>query len=131
VGNRRSRSRTPHSRSGERAGQHSGERRSHANRTESYLSEDEEDFKQLMEVTEETHRLLTDSCTWGMSIETRKCTRNHFKLPKSAQSADKELARLQTFILDALAPLTAILEGAKEMTVQDIKEALMTASILI
>uniref|UniRef100_A0A1X7TW09 Uncharacterized protein n=1 Tax=Amphimedon queenslandica TaxID=400682 RepID=A0A1X7TW09_AMPQE len=51
--------------------------------------------------------------------------------PQSAQSVDKELARLQTFILDALAPLTAILEGTNEMTVQDIREALITASILI
>ena len=50
---------------------------------------------------------------------------------QSAQSADNELARLPTFILDALAPLTAILEGANEMAVQDIREALITASMLI
>uniref|UniRef100_A0A1X7VB19 Uncharacterized protein n=1 Tax=Amphimedon queenslandica TaxID=400682 RepID=A0A1X7VB19_AMPQE len=103
-----------------------------------------------MEVSEETHWFLTDSCTRGVSNETRKHTRNYFKLPKvdtprslrldtvmktvapqSAQSADEELARLQTFILEILAPLTAILGGAKEMTVQDIREAQITASILI
>uniref|UniRef100_A0A1X7VHH3 Uncharacterized protein n=1 Tax=Amphimedon queenslandica TaxID=400682 RepID=A0A1X7VHH3_AMPQE len=66
-----------------------------------------------MEVSEKTHRLLSDSGTWGVSSETRKRTRSHFKLPKvdaarsptlhsvmktvapqSAQSVDKELARL-------------------------------------
>ena len=102
---------------------------------ESYSSE-EDNIEDLAEVSEETHRLLTDSCTRGVSSETRKCTRSHFKFPKvdairslkldavlksvtsqSAQSADNELARLQTFILDALAPLTAILEGANEMAV--------------
>uniref|UniRef100_A0A1X7VYF0 Reverse transcriptase domain-containing protein n=1 Tax=Amphimedon queenslandica TaxID=400682 RepID=A0A1X7VYF0_AMPQE len=102
-----------------------------------------------MEVSE-THSLLTDSCTLGMSSETRKLSRNHLKLPKvdtarsprldsvmktvalqSAQSADEELAKLQTFILDALAPLTAILEGTNETTVQDIREALIMASILV
>uniref|UniRef100_A0A1X7TZY0 Uncharacterized protein n=1 Tax=Amphimedon queenslandica TaxID=400682 RepID=A0A1X7TZY0_AMPQE len=134
----------------ERAGQHSGEQCSRVNRTSTYLLEDNEDFEQLIEVSEETHHLLTDSCTRSVSNETRKHTRNHLKLHKvdtarsprldsvmktlalqSSQSADEELARLLTFILDALVPLTAILEGAKEMTVQNIREALVTASILI
>ena len=145
----RSRSRSPRSRSRERASQHCGERCSQTMRKESYSSE-EDNIEDLAEVSEETHRLLTDSCTRGVSSETRKRTRSRFKFPKvdatrslkldavlksvtsqSAQSADNELARLQTFILDALAPLTAILEGANEMAVQDIREALITASMLI
>uniref|UniRef100_A0A1X7TZ93 Uncharacterized protein n=1 Tax=Amphimedon queenslandica TaxID=400682 RepID=A0A1X7TZ93_AMPQE len=65
VESRHSCSRCPYSRSKERAGQHSGKRYFRANRTESYLLEDEEDFKQLMEVSEETHCLLTDSCMRG------------------------------------------------------------------
>ena len=55
----------------------------------------------------------------GMSSETRKHTRSHLKFPKvdaTVQSADNKLARLKTFTLDALVPLTAILEGANEMT---------------
>ena len=147
----RSRSRSPRSRSRERASQHSGEWCSQTTRKESYFLEEEEDnIEDLAEVSEETHHFLTDSCTQGVSSETRKRTRSRFKFPKvdatrspkldavlksvtsqSAQSADNELARLETFILDALAPLTAILEGANEMAVQDIREALITASMLI
>ena len=138
----RSRSRSPRSRSREQASQHSGERCSQTMRKESYSSE-EDNIEDLAEVSEETHRLLTDSCTRGVSSETRKRTRSHFKFPKvdatrslkldavlksvtsqSAQSADNELARLQTFILD-------VLEGANEMAVQDVREALITASMLI
>ena len=106
-----SRSRSPRSRSRERASQHSGERRSQTMRKESYSSDEEEDnIEDLAEVSEETHSLLTDSYTRGVSSETRKRTRSHFKFPKvdatrspkldavlksvtsqSAQSADNEL----------------------------------------
>ena len=144
----RSRARSPRSRCREWASQHSGEWCSQTIRKESYSSEEEDNIKDLAEVSEETHRLLTDSCTLGVSSETRKRTRSHFKFPKvdvtrslrldsvlrnvtsqSAQSADKELTGLQSFILDVLDPLTAILEGANEMTVQDIMEALIIASM--
>ena len=77
----RSRSRSPCSRSRERASQHSGEWCSQTTRKESYSSE-EDNIEDLAEVSEETHRLLTDSCTRGMSSETRKCTRSRFKFPK-------------------------------------------------
>ena len=105
----RSRSRSPRSRSRERASQHSGEWCSQTMRKESYSSEEEDNIEALAEVSEETHRLLTDSCVRGVSSETRKRTRSHFKFPKvdatrspkldavlknvtsqSAQSADNE-----------------------------------------
>ena len=79
---------------------------------------DEEDGvegSQLVEVSEETQRLLTTSCTRSMSNEMRKRTWSRYKLlkvdatrtprvdhvmmtlaPQAAKTADKELARLQT-----------------------------------
>ena len=77
----RSRSRSPRSRSRERASQHSGERCSQTMRKESYSSEEEDNIKDLAEVLEET-RLLTDSCMRGVSSESRKRTRSRFKFPK-------------------------------------------------
>lgn len=44
-------------------------------------------------------------------------------LPNSAKSEDKELAKVQTFALDAMAPLTALLEaGASEEKVLMMEE---------
>ena len=77
-----SRSRSPRSRSREQASQHSGERCSQTMRKESYSSEEEDNIEDLAEVSEETHRLLTDSCTRGVSSESRKRTRSRFKFPK-------------------------------------------------
>ena len=40
------------------------------------------------------------------------------EIPQAVKAADKELAKLQTFVLDALAPLTSLLESnAKEETI--------------
>ena len=79
----RSRSRCPCSRSRERASQQSGEQCSQTMRKESYSSEEEKDnIEDLAEVSEETHRLLTDSCTRGVSSETRKRTIRRFKFTK-------------------------------------------------
>ena len=44
---------------------------------------------------------------------------------------DKELAKLQTFVLDSLAPLTAILEYGYGMSVEEVKEASSTAVELL
>ena len=65
----------------------------------------------LTEVSDETHKQLTTTCTRSVSLEVRKRTRGQFKLPKvevtrtpkmdhvmrslapqAAKSADKELA---------------------------------------
>ena len=37
--------------------------------------------------------------------------------PQTAKAVDKELARIQTFVLDALAPLTAMLENVDQLWV--------------
>ena len=106
---------------------------------------DEEDGvegSQVVEVSEETHRLLTTSCTRSVSNETRKRTRSRYKLPKvdairtprvdhvmktlapqTANIADRELARIQSFVLDSLARVSTLLENAGRMTVEDVKEA--------
>jgi hypothetical protein len=78
----------------------------------------------------------------------RKRMRSCYKLPKvdttrtpgdhvikslatqTAKTSDRELARIQSFVLDAMAPLTAVLES-EEPTVEDVKEASSTATALI
>ena len=117
------------------------------------FSDDEEDTAdgaQLVEVSEDTHHLLTEACTRSVSFEKRKRTRGHYKLPKvdatrtprvdnvmqalaqtPAKSADKELARLQTFVLDSLAPVSSILENVGKMTVQEVYDAASSAASLV
>ena len=86
----------------------------------------------------------------SLTNESRKHTRNRYNLPKvdatrtpkldpviktlapqQAQSADKELASIKTFLLDAMALISAILESVDEMAVEDVREASITASALI
>ena len=89
-----------------------------------------------MEVSEQTAELLKLSCTRSVSNESRKKTRSAFSLPKvpatrtprldqflkpevtpQAKSLDKDLSKIQTFVLDALAPLTALMEtNVEELT---------------
>ena len=83
-----------------------------------HFSDEEEDDSQLVEVSEETHKLLSVACTRSVSNEMRKRTRGRYKLPKveatktprldsviktlapqGAKNADKDLAKLQTLIL--------------------------------
>uniref|UniRef100_A0A1X7VGZ5 Uncharacterized protein n=1 Tax=Amphimedon queenslandica TaxID=400682 RepID=A0A1X7VGZ5_AMPQE len=151
----RSRSRSPRSsREDDRTRRSSRERgeRSWADIVDSELHPEEEDVdsSQLIEVSEDTHRLLTGSCTRNMSNEMRKRVRGRYKLPKVeatrtprmdpviktlapqvARSADKELARIQTFVLDALAPISSILENIDGMTAEDVTEASMAATELL
>ena len=114
---------------------------------------DEEDVvegSQLVEVSEKTHRLLANSCTRSVSNESRKRTQSCYKLPKvdttrtprldhimktlapqAAKSADKELARIQSFMLDSLAPVSAILENVDRMMVEDVRRRHLHAAQLI
>lgn len=90
---------------------------------------DEEDNPNLQEVSEETRRILETSCLSRKSNSARLQVRNSYPLPKvvatrslaldsylkpelstKVKQEDKELAKIQAFILDALAPLTSILE---------------------
>jgi hypothetical protein len=52
-------------------------------------------------------------------------------IPQQAKSADKDLAKIQSFVLDSLAPITALVEKHQKMSVTDIKEAALTAVELI
>lgn len=120
--------------------------------TSGNYSDEEDGFEgsQLVEVSEKTHRLLTNSCTRSVSNELRKRTRSRFKLPKvdatrtprvdhvmrtlapqAAKTADRELARIQSFVLDSLAPVSAMLENSERMTVEDVREASSAAAELI
>ena len=117
---------------------------------DSRYSDEEDGAEHVMEVSERTHQLLSDSCMRSLTNESRKRTRNWYNLPKvdatrtpkldpviktlasqQALSADKELARIQTFLLDAMAPISAILESVDEMAVEDVGEASITTSALI
>ena len=86
----------------------------------------------------------------SVSNEVTKRTRSCYKLPKmdttrtprvdhvmktlapqTAKTADKELVRIQSFMLDSLTPVSALLENAERMTVEDVKEASSATAELI
>ena len=101
----------------------------------------EEDYSdQLVGVSEKTKKLLKDLCMRSMTNESRKHSRNNFKLPKvsatrthclndfikaethqTVKSLDKDLASIQSFVLGALAPLTALVEGDDSVTPEDLQ----------
>ena len=93
-------------------------------------SDPEDQPSGLAEVSEHTKRYLEKVCTRRMPSKERLTQRSHYPLPKvsatrnsqldsfmkpevssATKNADMELAKVQTLILDALAPLTSILEG--------------------
>ena len=90
---------------------------------------DDGDHTNLHEVSEETRKLLEDKCMRGepndQRLKIRKgnplphvpATRtplmdSHLKpeVPTSVKSLDKELAKVQSVVLDTLGPLSALLE---------------------
>ena len=105
----------------------------------------------LMEVSEETKKFLTEKCTWSVLNSIRRKTRSRYPLPKVAatktpqldpfmrsgisagvKTADKELAKIQTFMLDAMAPLATICMLEKEsMSARDTRNAVVTAVELL
>ena len=114
---------------------------------------DKEDGLDLVEVSEETHRFLKTVCIRSMSNELRR-TRSAFRFPKvaatrtpnldqvikslvpqSTKTTDKELSRLQTFVLDSMAPLATLMEQVShhsdEVSIEDVKAATSTATELI
>ena len=89
-----------------------------------------DDVGLFTQVSEETERLLKTLCTRSVSNEVRRRTQSRYKLPKveamrtpcldhfmhtlapqTAKVADRELFRIQTFVLDPLSPLTTIDTG--------------------
>lgn len=108
----------------------------------------EEDSTKLREVSEETSSLLSEACTSRLSNATRLGYRKAYPLPRvpatrtpqldavmksetssGVKAADKELAKIQTFMLDALAPLTSLLEEEKQP--EQVAEAVKAAVKLI
>ena len=84
----------------------------------------------LVEVFKEMESLLTEKCTSRLPNGERLKSRNNYALPKvlatktpsldgylkselsrATKAADKELATISTYVLDALSPLTAIVEA--------------------
>ena len=115
---------------------------------------EEEDGVELVEVSDGTHRFLKTVCIRSMSNDLRRKTQSAFKFPKveatrtprvdqvirslapqSARTSDRELARLQTFVLDSMAPLSDLMEmishDTDRVSIEDIKNAPLTATELI
>ena len=105
-------------------------------------SDEEEGGCKLVEVSETTKALLQSKCTQNVSNDKRKRVRARYPQPKVAatrtpkldesfkqivpattKAADKNLAKIQTFILDAVAPLTAPEEKKLDLTLQDATDA--------
>ena len=145
---RRSRSRSP-------IGSTARTPRSPYDRTsECHSDEDDPEGSQLMEVSEQTYRTV---CVRSMSNDLRKRTRGAYKLPRveatrthrvdqvikalasqSAKTADRELARLQTFVLDSLAPVSSLMEmlsqpndETQRLSIEEVRAAVSTAAELI
>uniref|UniRef100_A0A1X7TAZ1 HECT domain-containing protein n=1 Tax=Amphimedon queenslandica TaxID=400682 RepID=A0A1X7TAZ1_AMPQE len=112
----------------------------------------DKDGGDLPEVSDETHRFLKVSCMWSMSNELRKRVWSTYKLTKveatgtpkvdpiikslasqPAKTADRNFARIQTFILDSMAPLSLLLEqiAHERVSVGNMKQAALTAVELI
>ena len=104
----------------------------------------------LIEVSNKTYKLLSNMCTQSVSNETRRRVRNRYSLPivtatkspnldafmrteisSSTKTSDKELAKIQKFVLDSLAPLTALLENAEKMNPIHIHDAAASAVELV
>ena len=51
--------------------------------------------------------------------------------PQAVKIADRELAHIQSFMLDSLAPVSAMLENSEKMYAEDIREASSAATELI
>ena len=104
----------------------------------------------LREVSEKTRSFLTDKCTKSLSNKVRLRTRNQYLLPKvpatktpqldtylktevsaGTKTTDRELAKLQSFVLDAMAPLTTIINGADSESPLPFKETIQAVSAAV
>ncbi len=106
-----------------------------------------------MEVSEATAELLTERCTLGLRNDALLKVRRRYPLSKvpatrtpqldgfikgevsmATRNADKELARLQSLVLDSLAPLTHQLEAKQRggpPTWEEAKKAVVAATELV
>ena len=103
-------------------------------------SEDHSHIK-VVEMSERTVKFLQEKCTRRVPNSERKDIRDRYPLPKvpatrpaqldpmmksetssAIKATDKQLARVQTLLLDSLAPLTSILEAHHNGDILDQKE---------
>ena len=104
----------------------------------------------LMEVSEDTKKFLVAKCTQGLAKEVRRRTQSRYPLPKvaatkmpqldtlmraeassGAKTYNKELVKIQSFVLDALAPLTTVTDmhnRRKAPSAKDYREASLAAA---
>ena len=104
----------------------------------------------MRKVLEEMRGFLTRACSRSVSNEARRRCRGRYPLPKvaatkspnldpfmrtevssSVKADDKELAKIQSFVLDSLAPLTALLEQGQDMLPDEVWDATSAAVELI
>ena len=127
-------------------------------REQTWQDSDDESHSQskLVSVSEKTKSLLAEKCSRRVINTAHLEVRKPYPLPKvvqtktpqldsfmkeelssTAKAEDKELAKIQTFVLDALAPLTAVLEasganeGANELSIDEVVNATTAAVALI
>ena len=127
-------------------------------REQTWQDSDDESHSQskLVSVSEKTKSLLAEKCSRRVINTACLEVRKPYPLPKvvqtktpqldsfmkeelssTAKAEDKELAKIQTFVLDTLAPLTAVLEassaneGANELSIEEVVNATTTAVALI
>ena len=115
--------------------------------------DDEDETPKLVEVSEKTKEFLEECCGRSLTNANRIKTRSRFPLPKvaatktpqldafmkteissSTKALDKDLAKVQTFVLDSLAPLTAVVECDNQggsLSHQEVMIAVKTAIQLI
>ena len=116
-------------------------------------SDEKEENPKLIEVSEKTQGLLVEVCMRSVPNSVRRKTCSSYPLPKVAatktpqmdaflkadlspatKALDKDLVKLQTFILDALAPLSMVLDQdskGQTMSKEETLEAAHTAVHLI
>ena len=113
---------------------------------EVYFSDSETEDQsrsKTMEVSERTGKFLQEKCTRRVPNSERREIREKFPLPKvpatrpaqldpmmkseaspATKATDKQLAKVQTLLLDSLAPLTSVLETQHKGETLDLKEVI-------
>ena len=111
---------------------------------EVYFSDSETEDQsrsKVVEVSERTKKFLQEKCTRRVPNSERREIREKFPFPKvpatrpaqldpmmrseastAAKAADKQLAKVQTLLLDSLAPLTSVIESHHKGDTLDLKE---------
>ena len=115
--------------------------------------EEEHTESKIVEVSEKTKSFLQESCTQRMPNAERLRVWSQYPLPKVSETrtpqldammrsetsmaikaADKRLAKVQTFLLDALAPLSTLIEAytrGEQLSGQETVKVVKTAVELI